>query len=175
VRLYELTAEQQVGRPPDRVFPFFAQPENLALLTPDSLDFKLLTPSPGPMEQGRILDYTIRLLGICVRWRTVISDYDPPHGFVDEQLGGPYSFWHHTHTFVRRADGTLIRDHVLYALPACMPTMFVQALNGAYVGRALESIFRYRQHVTTRLFGGQGWVSLGGQMPLDAPRPAEVL
>lgn len=175
MRVYHLTAEQLVFRPAERVFSFFAQPENLALLTPESLDFRLLTPTPVTMERGTIIDYTIRLLGIPVRWRTVISNYDPPRQFVDEQLSGPYSFWHHTHTFVSRDEGTLIRDHVRYALPAYLPALVAQGLNAVYVGRTLEGIFRFRQQVIGRLFGGEGWVSLGEEAPTELPHSAEVL
>ena len=175
MRLNHLTAEQLVLRPAERVFSFFAQPENLALLTPENLDFRLLTPSPVTMEGGTIIDYTIRLLGIPLRWRTVISGYDPPRQFVDEQLSGPYSFWHHTHTFVPRDDGTLIRDHVRYALPAYLPAVVTRGLNTVYVGPALEDIFRFRQQVIGRLFGGEGWVSLGEEAPADTSYSAEVL
>ena len=68
------------------MFTFFARPEILALITPPSLDFHLLTPSPIVMEHGSIIDY--------LRWRSLISTYRAPHRFVDERLLGPYSFWH---------------------------------------------------------------------------------
>ena len=33
------------------------------------------------------------------------------------QLSGPYRLWHHTHSFERDGEGTLMRDVVRYALP----------------------------------------------------------
>ena len=93
---YTLKRELWVDQPLEKVFPFFERPENLALITPPRLAFRLLTPSPVQMEQGRVIDYTIRVLGKQVRWRSIISTYCPPHSFVDEQLLGPYSFWHHS-------------------------------------------------------------------------------
>ena len=71
MELYTLAREQWVERPLSRVFPFFERPENLALITPPGLGFRLLTPSPVRMEQGRIIDYTIRVLGLPVRWRSL--------------------------------------------------------------------------------------------------------
>ena len=106
--VHTLERAQWLDRPPEEVFRFFERPENLAQVTPSSLDFRLLTPSPVPMGQGRIIDYTIRVAGVRVRWRTLVSTYDPPFCFVDEQLSGPYSFWHHTHRFEPRAGGTLM-------------------------------------------------------------------
>ena len=75
MRCYTLQREQWVASPLQRIFPFFAQPENLALITPPSLGFRLLTPLPVEMEKGRIIDYTIRVIGLPIRWRTLITTY----------------------------------------------------------------------------------------------------
>lgn len=152
--LYTLSRTQWVDRPLERVFPFFERPENLALITPPSLGFRLLTPSPVRMAQGRVIDYTIRLLGVRVRWRSLISTYDPPHCFVDEQLLGPYSFWHHTHRFEPQGAGTRLSDEVRYALPAYLPGPIAATLYRWQVRPALERIFDYRHRQFRRLFGG---------------------
>lgn len=152
--IYKLTREQWVKRPLERVFPFFEKPENLALITPASLGFRLLTPSPVVMERGRIIDYTIRLMGVRVRWRSLISSYQPPYHFVDEQLMGPYSFWHHSHDFEESGGGTRLRDEVRYALPAVLPGPLAAALHRWQIQPRLEQIFDYRQQQFQRLFGG---------------------
>lgn len=151
--IYTLCREQWVARPLPRVFPFFAQPENLALITPPSLDFNLLTPSPVLMEQGRVIDYTIRVLGVRVRWRSLISTYQPPYCFVDEQLLGPYSFWHHTHRFAAEGTGTRLYDEVRYALPAWLPQPLADALHRWHVQPTLRQIFDFRRQQFQRLFG----------------------
>jgi ligand-binding SRPBCC domain-containing protein len=156
MRVYRLTRSQWVARPLQRIFPFFAQPENLVLITPPSLGFRLLTPEPVNMEQGRHIDYTLRVLGLPIRWRTLISHYDPPHCFVDEQLAGPYSFWHHTHRFSEQRGGTLLEDEVRYALPALLPWPVTGIVHVLYVRPMLERIFHYRAQVYARLFGGSG-------------------
>jgi ligand-binding SRPBCC domain-containing protein len=77
-----------------------------------------------------------------MRWTTCISEYDPPHRFVDVQLKGPYSFWHHTHTFEAKGEGTLIRDEVRYALPFGPLGEIAHAM---MVKRQLNTIFNFRR------------------------------
>jgi len=154
MHLYNLQREQWVARSLEGVFPFFARPENLALITPPSLGFRLLTPHPVVMEKGRVIDYTLRILGLPVRWRTLITRFEPPWCFVDEQLCGPYSFWHHTHRFEPRGDATLMHDEVRYALPVTLAGPARELVHALYVRPALERIFDYRRQVYTRLFGG---------------------
>jgi ligand-binding SRPBCC domain-containing protein len=156
MRVHRLTRRQWVARPLQRVFPFFAQPENLALITPPALAFRLLTPEPVIMEQGRHIDYTLHVLGLPTRWRTLISHFDPPLCFVDEQLAGPYSFWHHTHRFSEQRGGTLLEDEVRYALPVLLPWPVRDIVHALYVRPTLERIFDYRAQVYARLFGGGG-------------------
>ncbi len=145
--------EQWVDRPLERVFPFFERPENLALITPPSLDFRLLTPSPVIMAQGCIIDYTIRVLGVRIRWRSIISTYQPPYCFVDKQLVGPYSFWHHTHRFQEEGTGTRLFDEIRYALPSYLPEPIAAALHRWHVQPSLRRIFAYRHDQFERFFG----------------------
>lgn len=145
-----LTSEQFVPRPVDEVFAFFAKPENLGTITPPWLDFRILTPSPVPMAQGALIDYVIRLGPVPTRWRTLITRFEAPHAFVDEQLHGPYSFWHHTHTFVARDGGTLIGDRVLYVLPFGILGNVVERV---FIRRRLRAIFAHRRRVIAERFG----------------------
>ncbi|MGV6858438.1 MAG: SRPBCC family protein [bacterium] len=150
--MHTLKRHQIVDRPLEQVFDFFQRPENLALITPDDLDFQLLSPSPVPMEQGRLIDYTVRVLKVRVRWRTLISDHRPPYRFVDQQIKGPYSFWHHEHRFEDLGDRTRLLDEVYYALPLYMP--FAGLIHRLYVRPRLEAIFDFRANYFAQRFGG---------------------
>ncbi len=152
--VYILRRKQWVNAPLDEVFAFFARPENLAEITPGSLGFRILTPSPIEMKEGALIDYTIGLLpGLRMHWRTLITRYRPPHRFVDEQLKGPYTFWHHTHTFEERDGGTLLGDEVRYVLPF---GPLGRLLHRLVIRARLEAIFDHRRRVIADRFRGPG-------------------
>lgn len=148
---YVLERKQFLPVPPDEAFRFFDRPENLAEITPAELGFRILTPSPIAMKEGALIDYTIRVLGMPVRWTTIITSYDPPRGFVDLQLKGPYSFWHHTHAFRAVDGGTEMTDTVRYLLPFGPLGALAHAVA---VRRQLEGIFEHRSRVIAGRFPG---------------------
>lgn len=150
MKVYEHSCEQFIKAPLKDVFDFFNRPENLSVITPPKLGFKILTPSPIRMQQGAVIDYTIRLMGLPVRWTTLICDYDPPYRFVDTQLKGPYSMWHHTHAFEEKDGGVLARDEVRYVMPMGPIGALANAL---LVKRDIEGIFKYREKVIEDKFG----------------------
>ena len=76
-------------------FAFFENPHNLARITPPWLSFRIASPERVKMRKGAEIDYQIRWLGIQLKWKTVITEYEPPFFFVDEQAAGPYAYWHH--------------------------------------------------------------------------------
>ncbi len=149
MKIYHLRRSQTVKAELQTVFDFFKAPENLSKLTPRFLDLKILTPSPIRMEKGALIDYTVRVAGMRRRWTSIITEYDAPRRFVDEQSRGPYAFWHHTHIFEPSEGGTRITDEVRYAVPL---GLIGQAANFIFVRNQLESIFRYRETVIRELF-----------------------
>lgn len=149
MKAFILNRRQFVQRPLNEVFAFFSKPENLETLTPKNLGFQILTPSPITMKEGAVIDYTIKIGGFPVRWTTLITSYEPPHRFVDLQLKGPYSYWHHTHTFTETNDGTFIDDEVRYAMPLGVLGLAAHAL---FVKRRLATIFAQRSDVIKAMF-----------------------
>jgi ligand-binding SRPBCC domain-containing protein len=145
VRVREFKSEILLPKPIDEVFAFFSDACNLQLLTPPWVHFQILTPCPIQMRPGALIDYRIRIRGIPIRWRTRITEWQPPHRFVDEQLRGPYRQWIHEHTFEARGQQTLARDHVRYAAP-------LDFLFGAWVTRDVQRIFAYRTEILLKRF-----------------------
>ena len=155
-RTFRLERTQLVERPLDEVFAFFADAANLEAITPAFLRFAIRSPLPIAMHEGARIEYTLRLFGLPLRWRTLISVWENGHRFVDEQESGPYALWRHTHTFESVESGTLVHDVVDYALPFGALGRLAHAL---FVGRTLDRIFAYRYRAVARL------------LPRD-PRPA---
>ncbi len=141
MRVHTLQRGQIVGADLDEVFAFFAHARNLEHLTPPWLHFEVLTPEPIAMCEGTLIDYRLRLHRLPIRWHTRIERWEAPRAFVDRQLRGPYRLWHHRHEFTPVPGGTLVRDHVHYALPLG-PFGTVAA---GLVRRDLRAIFDYRQ------------------------------
>lgn len=151
-KTWTLRSSLWVPHTPEAVFPFFAEAENLETLTPPWLSFRILTPRPIPMHQGVTIDYRIALHGLPMRWRTLISRYEPGKVFVDEQLRGPYAIWRHTHTFAAQDGGTLLGDEVVMRPKGGPLAPFVFAW---FVRRDVERIFQFRLEKMAELFGGK--------------------
>ncbi len=139
--IHRLSAELVIPRPIDEVFAFFASPRNLHRITPRGLGFEYLT-DDAPMRAGLEIGYRIRpLFGIPVRWLTRITEFDPPNGFRDVQLSGPYRSWEHVHRFEAIDGGTRVRDDVTYEVPVGVAG---DVLNRFVIRNELAGIFLYR-------------------------------
>lgn len=154
---FTLQTELWLPHPRDEIFSFFAEARNLETITPPWLKCEVLTPAPMGMRPGALIDYRISVHGLPIRWRTEITEWNPPHHFVDIQLRGPYTFWQHTHTFEERDGGTLCGDIVRYR-PRGGALM-----NWLFVRRDVERIFRYRPERLASLFGSPCPCGVGGR------------
>lgn len=134
---------------PATAFAFFAEPRNLARITPPWLGFRILGSEPPEMRRGAEIRYRIRVAGIPLTWKTRITDYDPPFAFTDTQTAGPYRLWLHRHEFHADPQGTLVSDRVDYALPFGGAGRIVHRL---FVERRLRAIFDYRSEALARIF-----------------------
>ncbi|HEX4436618.1 MAG TPA: SRPBCC family protein [Solirubrobacteraceae bacterium] len=150
MKVHVLEREQLIAKPRGEVFAFFADAYNLEALTPPWLRFAIRTRRPIEMRKGAMIAYRMRLHGLPVRWLTEIEEWEPQVRFVDRQIKGPYSLWHHTHTFEDREGATLMRDRVRYALPLG-PLGELARL--ALVDSDLRRIFDFRREVVARLLG----------------------
>jgi ligand-binding SRPBCC domain-containing protein len=145
-----LERSQLLERPVADVFAFYSDAANLEAITPPFLRFRILTPTPIAMHAGTRIEYALSLHGMPVRWRTLITRWEPGVCFVDEQESGPYALWRHTHTFEPRGNSTLMRDVVEYREPFGPLGRLAHVL---VVRRMLERIFDYRRDATGLLLG----------------------
>lgn len=151
--VHTLYRRHWVPRPLRETFAFFERPENLPRITPPWLAMRIQTPPPIRMAGGLTIDYTIRVFGLRRRWRSLISEYDPPRSFRDVQVLGPYRRWDHRHRFWPEDGGTVIEDQVAYELPLGPIGSLV---NRIAVRRELEAIFDFRQAQIDTLLAAAG-------------------
>ena len=150
MRFYLLKRQQWLPKPIGEVFQFFSRPENLQIITPPWLDFRMVD-SPSGLQAGSLIRYRLRWHSIPIRWTTEISEWKPPHGFVDRALSSPYALWNHEHSFACENGGTLMLDCVTYALPFGPIGWIAHRL---LVKRDVERIFDFRAEAMRKLFSG---------------------
>ena len=145
-RFFRLSVERVLSAELEQVFAFFAEPRNLERITPPWLRFRIVG-EPPTMAAGTQIHYRLRLHGIPVGWHTEITDWSPPHRFVDVQRRGPFALWEHQHTFETTNRGTLMRDTVDYSM--ALP----RVSNRLVVASDLRAIFEYRHAAIAAAFG----------------------
>jgi len=147
---YVLEREQIIERPRAEVFEFFADAANLERITPPELNFHIITPQPIDVKKGALIDYRLKLRGLPLTWRTEITQWNPPHDFVDTALQSPYKQWIHLHSFEEGANDneTIMKDLVRYRLPL-EP---LGDLAHFYVKKELKYIFDYRSKAIEEIF-----------------------
>lgn len=149
-RRWKLEQIQFIPKPRSEVFGFFADAFNLERITPGFLRFKVVTPGPIQMKPGAIIDYSLRLYGLPLGWKTRIELYEPETRFIDVQLKGPYKYWHHLHQFEEVKGGTRMLDLVHYEVPlGPLGTL----ARGLLVRRSLERIFSFRRQAIEQIMG----------------------
>jgi len=146
--IYRLERKQWLPRRIDEVFQFFSRPENLQQITPPWLDFRVVE-APRELQAGSLIHYRLRWHGLPIRWTTEISEWNPPFGFVDRAVSGPYALWNHEHKFSVHDAGTTMEDFVSYALPLGWCGVIAHS---ALVRRDVKGLFDFREQAMRRLF-----------------------
>ena len=149
--LHTLQTTQFIKSDINTVWEFMSSPKNLATITPEYMQFEVLSDlGDGKMYSGQLIEYYVRpLLGIKLHWVTEITHVQELQFFVDEQRFGPYKFWHHKH-FLKQVDGGVeMFDLVHYQLPM---GLLGKLGNELFVKKQLQQVFDYRFKVVDKLF-----------------------
>ncbi|MGE6219854.1 SRPBCC family protein [Nubsella zeaxanthinifaciens] len=151
MKTYELYRETVLPISLLEAWDFFNNPFNLAKITPNDMGFKVVSKNlPKQIHNGLMIQYIVKpLAGIPLKWVSQISAVNAPYMFVDEQLKGPYAYWHHEHTFEEFEGKVLMKDKVIYAVPL---GILGRIANTLIVRNKLEHIFNYRTTKILELF-----------------------
>lgn len=145
-----LKQEQFLPIPLKEVWDFFSTPKNLNAVTPDSLNFNIISELPKKMYEGLIIIYKIKpMMNISVNWVTEITKIQEPNYFVDEQRKGPYKIWHHEHHFKEVEGGVIMTDILHYDIGKSIFGWFAGKL---FVHNKVKDIFNYRYKALEEFF-----------------------
>jgi uncharacterized protein len=139
--------EEHLRAPQSKVFGFLCDAGNLERLTPPTMALRVVTPQPILMQRGAVIEYRLRVSGLPMRWKTLITKWKPEVEFEDIQIRGPYVLWRHRHSFIPEEQGTKVQDTIDYALG--LSPLSNLALPA--VRRDLQKIFDYRRSQLQRL------------------------
>ena len=107
-----------------------------------------LSERPERISEGAVVAIEAAPFGVPIRWVSRIEEWNPPFGFVDVQVKGPFARWRHEHVF---EEGALV-DRVDYEVPLAWAGGRLADL--ALVRPDLVRMFRFRHEATSqRLLG----------------------
>jgi len=149
---FSLKATHRLPIPRETAWDFFSSPQNLPLITPMEMGFRIISKHHGEkMYPGQIIEYTVKpLFGLKFYWMTEVTQVHPFDFFVDDQRYGPYNMWHHQHHFKEIEGGTEMTDLVHYRNPLGILGRWANPL---LVRPKLKSIFEYRYRKIIERFG----------------------
>tara|TARA_Y200000002_G_scaffold14484_1_gene11614 strand:- start:846 stop:1307 length:462 start_codon:yes stop_codon:yes gene_type:complete len=151
LKLYQLRTKQELPISLEKAWKFFSDPKNLKDITPNEMNFNIISGADKSIYAGQIIQYKVSpVLGINLKWVTEITHVKENEYFVDEQRFGPYSLWHHKHFFKKINGGILMEDIVDYKIPYGLIGQFAHVI---FVKKKLEKIFNYRHTKLEKLFG----------------------
>jgi len=153
---YNLRCEQWVPIPLERVFAFFADPNNLPRISPPELSLqierlKLVSPDPShPTFAGAgsdvVVSFRVPKLGFRMQHIAHITGFDMNRSFRDQHKRWPLMDWDHRHEFEAAergaVSGTIVRDDLRYALG---PGVLGAIPDALVVRGQLEKMFKFRQ------------------------------
>lgn len=148
--MHQLRVKQFLPITKIQAWEFLSDPKNLKSITPDFMNFKILSGADKKAYPGQIIQYSVApILGVSMRWVTELTHLVDHQYFVDEQRFRPYAFWHHKHFISSTKDGVIMEDIIDYKLPL---GALGRILNFLFVKRKLKSIFKYREEKLNELF-----------------------
>lgn len=150
---HQIIREQTLPISIGTAWAFLSSPENLGKLTPERMNFTVMTPQHSPViYPGMVIAFRVSPFpGMRVTWVTEITQVQEGVYFVDQQLSGPFAFWHHEHWIKPIDEGVILKDIVSYQPPLGFIGEIAHSLR---IHRQTEALFEYREKALASLFPG---------------------
>lgn len=150
-KVHQIKRDLTIQTDLETAWDFIRAPANLNKITPDDMNFEIISDLPEEMYEGLLIEYRVGIPLIGKQtWLTELKHIRGHHSFVDEQRTGPYAFWFHYHEITEVDNGIRFRDHVHYIMPLGPLGSIARAL---YVKNELERVFNYREKAMREHFG----------------------
>ncbi|KEO84271.1 SRPBCC family protein [Tumebacillus flagellatus] len=78
---------------------------------------RVISGTKGLIGLGEDVTFEARHFGLRLRLTARITEFEPPHRFVDEMVRGAFREMKHTHEFFPHDGGTLVVDTFAYVSP----------------------------------------------------------
>ena len=149
--LFQLKKEQRIKASIGEIWDFISSPGNLKSITPDYMNFKIISSPEKKIYPGMIIEYHVKpMFGINTTWVTEITHVEDRKFFVDEQRIGPYKMWHHQHILEPIEYGVMMKDIISYKPPF---GILGNLANKLIIDSKLNQIFDYRRKAIENIFG----------------------
>lgn len=109
--------ERVIGAPPAEVFAASLDPALHVRSMARHGETMIEAPAGGVFTEGSTVTWRARHFGIPFRLRSLVFDIDPPRGFRDRQISGPFGSFLHEHEFAEHPSGTVMRDTITFHSP----------------------------------------------------------
>lgn len=129
---------------------FISSPRNLEKMTPPGMGFKIVSLPSETLYEGEIVEYRVKVLpGVWIPWVSEIKALREGESFVDDQISGPFKFWHHRHFLEEKDGGTVLGDLIHYSVGF---GPFGEIARHLVVKNQLEEMFEFRRVTLEKLF-----------------------
>ncbi|MFS0853857.1 SRPBCC family protein [Microbacterium sp. 179-I 3D4 NHS] len=125
----QFVLETVIAAPVEAVFAASLDPELHVRSMAAHGETMVEAPAGGAFAEGSTVTWRARHFGIPFRLRSQVFDIDPPRGFRDRQIAGPFGAFLHVHSFREHPRGTLMRDVITFRSPF------------GPLGRAVDALF----------------------------------
>ena len=109
--------ETSIAAPPQRCFDLARDVELHQRSTARSRESAVAGVTSGKLGPGDTVTWQATHFGLRLRLTSRITEFQPPHHFVDEMVRGPFAHLRHLHEFLPQDGGTRMVDVFDYASP----------------------------------------------------------
>jgi len=132
----------------EAVFEFLVRPVNIAAISSPQMGLNFIN-APERLELGSRLEFQFKEFGLVQHVLHEITEFDPPHRYLERQVTGPLQHWVHEHLVETNGAGrVVVTERIEFEPPPGLAGFVVTA------GKILQSLktgFEHRHQELKRL------------------------